>query len=498
VSAVLETAELSKRFGATVALDSVALSVARGELHALVGHNGAGKSTLVNVLAGVIRQDAGSVYLHGRPIELRTPRDAESSGLGVVHQRLELCGNLTVAANIALGREPRGAARSLHRRQMREVARHALARVEAQIDVDAEVADLPVAQRQLVAIARALVHARDILILDEPTAALSLHEAGSLFELLATLRKRGFAILFISHRLEEVLQHSTHVTVLRGGSVVADVTTGELTEAKLLEAMLGRRLQWKREESEETAAGDRWRIAARKSDPPGPSLELELPQRKITGLLGMPGSGRETLMLALVGRERSWKVEITDATGKSLRLSPRNEKIGFIPNDRGRYGIFRNLNVQSNIAIGLIRMLGRLRPFRSPRRERAVVRSQLDLMSIRSRGPEQMVTELSGGNQQKVILARALVSEPALLLLDEPTNGVDVGSRDDIYKILRRHAQGDRAILVASQDEEELARYCDSIFVLNAAGLHGPLTPPFERHQLVSLASAGLARPVTA
>ncbi len=488
MTVILETSELSKRFGPTIALDGVDLSVAKGELHALVGHNGAGKSTVAKILAGVVRSDSGHVELHGRRIVVRTPQEAEANGIGIVHQHPEMCGNMTVADSIVLGHEPRGRLRSLNRRSARATAREALGRIDADVDVDAGVDSLPVAERQLVAIARAVLHSRDILVLDEPTAALSLREAGHFFQLLGVLRDAGFAILFITHRLEEVLNHCTNVTVLRGGRVVHESTTDQLTEGALLEAMLGRRLRAESQSAADEGTAAHWTVTARRADKEG-AVELGISQGRITGLLGIPGVGRESLMLALIGRDRSWRVAIHDADGSSVRRpDPTSRGVGFIPNDRIKYGIFTNLSIHDNIAPGIIRAVRRARPFRAHRHERRVVREFIERLSIQARNPDQMITDLSGGNQQKVLLSRSLASDPRVILLDEPTKGVDVGSRDDIYKLLHELADDGRAVLVASQDEDELARYCDEIYVLQEAGLHGPLVRPFDRHELVAIA----------
>ena len=497
MSVILETFDLSKRFGPTIALDGVNLSVAKGELHALVGHNGAGKSTAAKILAGVVRSDEGHVELHGRRIEVRTPQEAEANGIGIVHQHPELCGNMTVADNIVLGREPRGLLRSLNRRSARTIASQALARIDADVDVDAGVDTLPAAERQLVAIARAVLHARDILVLDEPTSALSLREAGHFFELLGALRDAGFAILFITHRLEEVLNHCTHVTVLRGGRVVHDATTDQLTEDVLLEAMLGRRLGAESQRGGEEETPAHWTITARRAQTEDAPIELAISQGRISGLLGIPGVGRESLMLALIGRDRSWQITILDSEGSQVRRpDPTSRGVGFVPNDRIKYGIFTNLSIHDNIATGIIRAMRRIRPFRVRRHEGGVVRDFIERLSIQARSPDQMVTDLSGGNQQKVLLSRSLASDPRVILLDEPTKGVDVGSRDDIYKLLRELVGSGRSVLVASQDEGELARYCDEIYILQGEGLHGPLAPPFDRHELVAIGcSAAVGAP---
>lgn len=480
----LRASGISKSYGAIAALDKVGLTLNRGEIHALVGHNGAGKSSLLNVLAGIVRPDSGTVEIHGQAVSLNGVRDSERYGIGLVHQHLELADNLTVSEAISLGREPKRSLGRLDRQQMRELAAEVLRRTRADVDVDAQIGRLNLADRQLCAIARSLVHAREILLLDEPTSALGLAETGRLYEVLRGLADSGFAVMVVTHRLSDVLDHCDRVTVLRGGQPAGEMRTAEIDERDLLRAMLGHELEAL--PVDETPATRAWLVEVSGAGFQGP-LRWRLPVGRITGLFGVPGSGREELMRALVGRSEALRAELQGPEGERLsKLDPGLAEIGFVPTDRRRNGLFTNLTLSENVVVNS--RAGLTGGRRSRRLERQLTSELIESISIKGEAGSR-IDELSGGNQQKVVLARAIAHKPKVLLLDEPTLGVDVGSRQDIYRTLRELASSGSALLVASQDEEELIQYCDSIHVLAPDGMHGPMRRPFERREMVAIAT---------
>ena len=477
---ILRAVGVSKRFGATAALVDVSISIRRGSLHALVGHNGAGKSTLVKILAGALPADKGDLSFYGMSTRHHERAAEAQARAGIVHQDHDFAPNLSVAEAVVLGSEPRRFGLAFNRRLARSIAREALGRIGSNLDPRERVAALNAAERQQCAIARALLRARDLLILDEPTSPLDTREAERLFGVLEGLRSRGTGILLVTHRLEEVTSKCSEVTVLRGGRVVADVVGGAPTERDLVTAMLGRQLAPNVQRQRSRTLDPAWKVAAcRRAD--GVTMELEIPLRTVTGLFGIPGSGRETLMLSLVERSQVWSSELVPPPGQTS-----NRQFGFVPNDRARHGIFPNLSVRDNIVVSATGR--RRRVLRSVRQELQCVAGLIHDVSLQGTMSDS-VTSLSGGNQQKILVARALARRPQLMLLDEPTVGVDVGSCEDIYQTLYGMASDGAAILVASQDEEEVMRYADRIYVLRREAIVGPYHPPFDRHALVALAA---------
>jgi ABC-type sugar transport system ATPase subunit len=433
---------ISKQFGATRALDNVDFEVMPGEIHALVGENGAGKSTLVRILGGVHRPDAGEIAVDGKSRHFHGPRDAIDAGISIIPQELRLVPALSVAENVTLGDPPvwrvLGFGLPLIKRDaMHTEARESLAQLDFSPPLDARIDRLGFAERQLVAMAKALRKRCRLLILDEPTAALESREIDRLFTVLARMKAQGTAIIYVSHRLDEVVAVADRCTVLRDGRVTATSKRGAFGVTDLVQAMTGRA------------------AASVTSDPlpPGDTLleedAVSLRAREVVGLAGLLGSGTNELLRRLFARP-------TRAIGAG---------IGMVPGER-RLGLMLNLSVRDNIllpSLDVLRRFGRVDRAAGDR----LVAKLIELLDIRPRDPQLPAAALSGGNQQKVILAKWLARKVSVLLLDEPTQGVDIGAKAQIHALIRKFSADGGGVLVSSSDLAELTRICDAILALH-------------------------------
>ncbi|MFM7185522.1 MAG: sugar ABC transporter ATP-binding protein [Planctomycetota bacterium] len=479
-----------KSFGATVALAGVDLAVAPGEVLAVVGENGAGKSTLMKVLAGVVRPDAGSMLLDGRPYAPRSPRDARSGGVAMIHQELALAPHLTVADNILLGAEPaRGGL--LDRAAVRQRARAALAELgRPDIDPSGIVGSLPIADRQVVEIARALAVGCRVLVLDEPTSSLTAADVRHLETLVRRLRDRGHAILFISHVLEEVRSFADRVTVLRDGATVGGGDLADVDDAAIVAWMVGRPLRDLYPRSPRTPgevvleiaelAG--WRL-------PG-SASLILRRGEVLGIAGLVGAGRTELLRAIFGLDpvRSGVLRVAGHAGPASPARRWAAGAGMVSEDRKAEGLAVGMSVADNLTLS---RLGRLGPpgVVLPGRQAAAARRWIDSLQIRCSDVAQPVGALSGGNQQKVAVARLLHHDVDLLLLDEPTRGIDVGAKARIYAVIDELAARGRAVLLVSSHLPELLGVCDRVAVM-CRGRLGPARPVDEVDERVLMQEA--------
>jgi ABC-type sugar transport system ATPase subunit len=470
----VSAASVSKRFGATLALDDVTFDVMPGEIHALVGENGAGKSTLVRILGGVHRPDRGTVAVDGRPCRLASPHDAIAAGIVTIPQELRLVPALSIAENMALGDLPvrrlLGAIPLVDRRRMRAEARAQLARLDFAPDPDLRLDRLGFAERQLVAIAKALRRRCRLLILDEPTAALEHREIDRLFAVLARMKDEGTAIIYVSHRLDEVVALADRCTVLRDGRVAAASRRGEFNVADLVHAMTGRG-----EDSTAVAPASGGDILLEDADERRDAIRLR--DGEVVGLAGLLGAGAQRTLRRLFGlSERPSTVTVRGVARRIGRPAAAIAAgIGMVPGER-RLGLAGGLSVRDNI---LLPSLGRLARYGSIDRgagDRLVVRLT-DLLDIRPRRPDLPASALSGGNQQKVILAKWLAREISVLLLDEPTQGVDVAAKAQIHRLVRDFAARGGGVLVSSSDLSELARLCDAVLALR----QGRITARMER-----------------
>lgn len=467
---------ITKRFGGITALNDVSLEVVGGECHALMGENGAGKSTLGKVLAGIHRPDAGEVWLGGRVLRLHSPADATAAWIGMVHQELAFCPDLSVAENLCLGRYPRGRGGWLNRTEMRRRAAAALAGVGADLDVRLPMRALSTAQEQLVQIAAAVASGARILIFDEPTSSLSERESQRLFELIAELRGQGKTILYVSHRLPEVLRLCDRISVLRDGRHIATLPRSAASEAEMVRLMIGRTLSAHAALSAAQPPGsERLRVEGLTSPGRFADFSLTLRAGEIVGLAGLVGAGRTHVAEALFGLDRAVRGRVW-LCGQPLRPgrvgAALRGGLGLAPEDRKRQGLVLTLSALWNFSLLI---LGRLRrgPLLRHAAERRAAAVMFDRLDVRAASLDAPAASLSGGNQQKIVLAKWLARRPSVLIVDEPTRGVDVGAKAAIHALLDELAVGGMAILLISSELPELLALCGRILVMREGRLVG-------------------------
>ena len=473
---VVEMRDIRKSFPGVQALKTVTFSLHKGEIHGLVGENGAGKSTLVKILTGVLSSDSGSISLNGKSVAIESPRQAQQLGISIIHQELSVLPNLTVGQNIYLGREPRKFLpfwidwKTLYR-----MADEQLQRLNVQISSRTPVAELSVAQRQMVEVARALSLAAGVIVMDEPTSALTEREIESLFSLMRSLKQQGISIIFISHKLEEIVQIADRITVLRDGSLVGSAPVGDLTPNQIVTMMVGRELgeMYPKQEVVRKEVVLSVRNLRRGKDLRGVSFELH--SGEILGLAGLVGSGRTYVARSIFGADPLEGGEF-QLDGRPVRIRSPQEAIalgiGFLPEDRKAQGVLLGLPVSSNIAIARLGNVSRWGVIVF-RRLKELALEFVQKLSIRTPSISQLVRNLSGGNQQKVVLAKWLALRPRILILDEPTRGIDVGAKAEIHALMNQLAKDGVGILMISSDLPEVLGVSDRILVMHEGAIAG-------------------------
>ncbi|MDZ5450102.1 sugar ABC transporter ATP-binding protein [Labrys sp. ZIDIC5] len=482
MTAVVSLRDISKSFSGVKVLRDVNFDVRPGEVHALLGENGAGKSTLIKVIAGVHQPDTGTLTVGSETVRFTSPRHARRHGIATVYQELLLFPELTVAENIFLGNAPRQKWGGLDWSAMRLRARQLLDSLDSHdLDVDAKVGTLSVANRQRVEIAKALSQDARLLIMDEPTAALVEADVRRLMSVVKKLRERGVAIIYVSHRMPEIFELADRVTVLRDGSYIGTRDIGEVTEGSLVSMMVGRSIEQLFPKVEaplgEVALELRDVSYGRKVQ----NVSLSLRAGEILGLAGLIGSGRTELALTVFGITPASTGEIL-VNGRKVTIDgPRKARdlgIAYVPEDRGSQGLVRPMTIRENVSMAVLDKMSNGFAIRFGDEIRRSVEA-IKRLGIRTRGPEQIVGQLSGGNQQKVVLAKWLEANPRILIMDEPTRGIDVGAKAEIYALMGRLVQQGVAILMISSELPEVLGMSDRVLVING----GRIVAEFDRSQ---------------
>jgi ABC-type sugar transport system ATPase subunit len=472
---------ISKRFGSTLALDRVDLILHPGEVHALLGENGAGKSTLINILAGELQPDAGEIFIHGEKIRFKDPYHASSLGISVVYQELSLCPNLTAAQNISLHRAAASSLlQAVDSKQLNTSAQRLLHRLGLfTLDVTIPIRSLSLGQRQLIEIAKALTTDLRVLILDEPNSALTFEESTHLFRIIRELRDRGVAIVYVSHRLEETMRLVNRVTILRDGRIVDTGSSRHFSIPLLIQKMVGREVNYLFHREPLSQPGRTHVLVVGKLNDGHllKDVSFDLHAGEILGVGGLPGSGKDELVECLSGtREFTGNVEID---GRPIRIRSTQDVIragmALVPSDRRGAGAFQVLSILDNVVAASLERVSRFGVLSRWQMKR-LAKTYLLPMNVKARSTEQRIGMLSGGNQQKVVLARGLATEPRMLLLHEPTRGIDVGAKAEIYQILNQLAARGIAILVVSSELPELIGQCDRIIAMFDGRIAGEFT----------------------
>ena len=486
---IISIHSVTKRFPGVTALADVSLDIAAGELHSIVGENGAGKSTLMKILSGVITDFEGDFLLAGKPVKFGGTRDAEAAGISIIHQELNLVEQLSAAANIFLGREIRGWLGLRDDRAMEQAAGRLLRELECEIDPRELAGALRVGDQQLIEIAKALSLESDILIMDEPTSALTESEVARLYRVIESLRKRGVTILYISHKMDEVFHLSDRITVLRDGRLVRTLRRSDTAPKEVTHLMVGREIEAVDFGAQRTAGEVLLRVENLSLPWPGHArgyrlkdVSLELRRGEILGIAGLMGAGRTELLECLFGAAAEVPSGKIILGSREVRFRHPREAcqagIGLVTEDRKRLGLFAAMNVGENVSICTLDRTGAA-GWINRSKEWALAGEVSQKLAVKMSSLSAAITSLSGGNQQKCIIGRWLLTQPQVLLLDDPTRGVDVGAKAELYRLMDQLVRGGIGIIMTSSELPELLTVCDRILVLS----EGRLTASFLRSE---------------
>jgi ABC-type sugar transport system ATPase subunit len=495
---------VSKRFSGTQALSNISFEVQRGEIHALVGENGAGKSTLMKILSGVHTDYEGTIYLEGQPVRFSGTRDAQDAGISIIHQELQLVPELTIAENIFLGREPRRAFGMIATREMVSSARLLLDQLGLRVSPNRKVSSLRVGEQQLTEVAKALSLNTQLLILDEPTSALSQTEIQRLFRVIAGLKERGVTMIYISHKFDEIFQLADRITVLRDGKYIMTVPKDETTESRIIQAMVGRELSDFFPKDTTPQDSEMMRVEHLSLSPGALSenrslhdISFSLRHGEILGVAGLMGSGRTELLESIFGNQPHSQVAgAISVEGQPVHISSPHDAlahgIALVTEDRKSKSLVLPLTVTENLTLSALAAFCQAGVVRR-KRERLAVGGMVSSLRIKTPGLASPIESLSGGNQQKVVLGKCLLSKPRILLLDEPTRGIDVGAKAEIYALMSQLATQGMSIIMASSELPELLAMCDRILVLHNGRLAATISQ--EEANQVNIMEAATGRP---
>jgi ribose transport system ATP-binding protein len=481
ITPLLILKDITKSFSGNIVLDKVSFEVLRGEVHALIGENGAGKSTLMKIVTGAYLADSGEVLWQGRPVKVKSARDAHNLGINIVHQELMLVPQLSIGENVFLGRHPvsRGFSGWVKWSDINKQARGLLAGLGHPLDPKRFVGELSIAEQQLVEIARALAFSAELIIMDEPTSPLSEHETKRLFQTIRQLKERRVSVIYISHRLKEIHQIADRVTILRDGRLIATKRIEETTTEDLVRYMVGRKLSEQFSENKSREIGsEALRVERLTAEGKFSDISFKVCHGEIVAIAGLVGAGRTELIETLfgIGEIDSGRiyVEGQPASIKTPSEAVRH-RLALVADDRKVKGLVLGGTVQFNIALAAPEKSARYRVFLNPRKEREVANKLVHQLRLKTSGIDQRVMYLSGGGQQKVVLAKWLSAESRIFLLDEPTRGIDVRSKAEIYDLIRQLAESGVAVLLVSSELEEILHLADRILVMHRGRINGEL-----------------------
>jgi rhamnose transport system ATP-binding protein len=493
--ALIELEHAAKSYGAVRALRDGTLTLEPGEVRALVGENGAGKSTVVKLLAGAARLDSGRLAVDGEPVDFHSPTAARDAGIAVIYQEPTLFPDLSVAENVVMGRHPLGGGRRIDRQAMTDQVRELLDRLGVSMDPERPVRGLSIADQQIVEIAKALSFDARVLIMDEPTAALAGPEVERLFGVIRALRERGAAVLFISHRLEEVFAVCDTVTVMRDGAVVHAATTAEIDADELVRRMVGRELDTLFPKLDAEIRGPALKVERLTREGVFTDVSFEVRAGEIVALAGLVGAGRSEVARAVFGIDRPDGGTVT-VSGTPLKpgrpLAAMRAGLAFVPEDRRQQGLVMDLSVGRNATLTRMRALSRF-GFITGRAERRLAAEWAARLRLKYHRLTDPVAFLSGGNQQKVVLAKWLATAPKVLIVDEPTRGIDVGTKAEVHRLLSELAQRGVAVLMISSELPEVLGMADRVLVMNEGRLSGELSRTEADEESVMRAATGVA-----
>ncbi len=499
---VLRLQEIRKSFAGVRALDGVSLELVKGEIHALLGENGAGKSTLVKVMTGVHQPDAGWIELDGRPIRFSSPLVARQHGIAAIYQEPTLFPDLSVAENIFAGQLPsHSRSRRVDWGRMREEARRLFGLLDVAVDPDARLRDLSFADRQMVEIAKALGARARILIMDEPTSALTLHETEELFRIVRQLKQQGATVVFISHRLEEAFELADRITVLRDGHWVGTHAVADVRPADVIHMMVGRSLDTLYPKAPAQIGDPILRVEGLTQPGVFWDISFELRRGEILGLAGLVGSGRTDVARAIFGVAPAPQGAIWVDGRRAAISSPAHALalgIAYVPEDRQQQGLVLPMSVTQNITLAILRQLTRWGGWIQRRSEAALAAEFAQRLDVRCASLDQRARELSGGNQQKVVLAKWLASRPRILILDEPTRGIDVGTKAEVHRLMSQLAQQGLAILMISSELPEILGMSDRILVMHEGRITRQLSRAEATQESIMAAAMGAVAPEVA
>lgn len=475
---ILQMNRIRKTFPGVIALDNMNLQVRAGEVHALLGENGAGKSTLIKIIAGIYHADGGEILFEGRAVNIDSIIESQKLGISVVHQELSLCENMTVADNIFLGKELVSKRFFCNDSQMVEQARGVLEHFNIAIDPSAKIGELSIAQQQMVEIARAMSGSVKLLILDEPTGTLTNREVDKLFELVEMLKSKNVAIIYISHRLEELYRIADRVTVLRDGQYIDTLYIKDTTYGQLVNLLVGREMSAMYPTVGNTVHGELLRVEGLTRGQAVKNCSFVLKKGEILGFYGLVGSGRSEIMRMIYGVDKPDKGTFyLDGSKVVVRSVEQalNLGISMVPENRKEQGLILIQGVDYNITISILKKIyGGLRA--NVRLENEIITKYIKDLSIKTPSRSQQVKFLSGGNQQKVVVSKNLAADPRILILDEPTRGIDVGAKKEIYEIIARLAGQGVSIMMVSSEMPEIIHMCNRVIVMHEGGISGELT----------------------